>query len=167
MHRLARVLLALLLLAGPLAAEGLPAALAAPLLTVTGQIAHRNTGDAAVFDLAMLEAMPAQSFTTRTTWTDGAQHFTGVALRDLMTAVRTSGSRLRATAINGYSVEIPAAGWREPVPIIAYRRNGLAMSLREHGPLWIVYPYDAAAEYRSAQAYSHSIWQLDRIAVLD
>ena len=53
------------------------------------------------------------------------------------------------------------------MPIIAYRRNGLAMSLREHGPLWIVYPYDAAAEYRSAQAYSHSIWQLDRIAVLD
>jgi hypothetical protein len=167
MHRLARVLLALLLLTGPLAAEGLPAALTAPLLTVTGQIAHRNTGDAAVFDLAMLESMPAQSFTTRTTWTDGAQHFTGVALRDLMTAFGASGSRLRATAINGYSVEIPAAGWREPVPIIAYRRNGLAMSLREHGPLWIVYPYDAAAEYRSAQAYSHSIWQLDRIAVLD
>ncbi|SDF14490.1 hypothetical protein SAMN04488105_11385 [Salipiger thiooxidans] len=167
MHRLARVLHAILLLAGPLAAESLPAALAAPLLTVTGQIADRNAGDAVVFDLAMLEAMPAQSFTTRTAWTDRAQHFTGVALRDLMTAVGASGSRLRATAINGYSVEIPAAGWREPVPIIAYRRNGVVMSLRERGPLWIVYPYDDATEYRSARAYSHSIRQLDRIAVLD
>ena len=136
-------------------------------MTVTGQIADRNAGDAVVFDLAMLKAMPAQSFATRTTWTGGAQHFTGVALRDLMTAVGASGSRLRATAINGYSVEIPAAGWREPVPIIAYRRTGVVMSLRERGPLWIVYPSDDATEHRSARAYSHSIRQLARIAVLD
>ena len=51
-------------------------------------------------------------------------------------------------------------------PIIAYMMNGEEMSVRNKGPLWLVYPYDLNHEYRSEVIYSRSIWQLDRIDVL-
>jgi hypothetical protein len=48
---------------------------------------------------------------------------------------------------------------------VAYLRNGAEMSMRDKGPLWIVYPYDAKPDYQSELIYSRSIWQLDRIEV--
>jgi hypothetical protein len=37
------------------------------------------------------------------------------------------------------------------------------MSIREKGPLWLVYPYDLNKAYQSETIYSRSIWQLVRI----
>jgi hypothetical protein len=39
------------------------------------------------------------------------------------------------------------------------------MSLREKGPLWIIYPFDSSPEYQTELTYSRSIWQLNRIEV--
>jgi hypothetical protein len=47
--------------------------------------------------------------------------------------------------------------------MIAYARNGEPMSLREKGPFWLVYNYDADPAFRTETVYSRSIWQLDRI----
>ena len=151
----------------PAAAQDLPAPTGEVLLTVTGAISHANDGDAAKFDLAMLESLSPVTFETTTTWTDGPQSFTGVPLARLMRAVGAGGARLQATAINDYSVEIPREDWVEGGPIVAYLNNGAPMSIRDKGPLWIVYPYDAKPDYQSEVIYSRSIWQLDRIVVKD
>ena len=45
-------------------------------------------------------------------------------------------------------------------------RNGGRMSVRDKGPLWIVYPFDSSEEYQAELIYSRSIWQLVRIEVL-
>ena len=156
-------------LASPLTAQmldDLPAPAGEVVLTVTGALALSNAGDTAVFDLAMLQALPVTSFVTTTIWTDGPQEFTGVALVDLLEALGLEGGMLRATAINDYAVDIPAADAVEGGPILAFARNGDAMSVREKGPLWVVYPYDSNADYRTELVYSRSIWQLDRIEVL-
>ena len=73
---------------------------------------------------------------------------------------------LRATAINDYTVEIPVSDAVEGGPIIAYSVDGKPMSVRDKGPLWVIYPYDSGAQYRSEVIYSRSIWQLDRIEVV-
>jgi hypothetical protein len=62
-------------------------------------------------------------------------------------------------------VSIPVSDATSGGPIIAFARNGEAMSVREKGPLWIVYPYDADPAYQSETIYARSIWQLDRIRV--
>jgi hypothetical protein len=162
-----------LLLAAALAlssAAGTPAAaLDAPrgavVLTVTGAIAERNAGDAAEFDLAMLEAFDATRIETTTIWTDGVQTFVGVELDDLLAALGAEGATLRAIAHNDYAVDIPVGDAVDGGPIVAYLRNGEAMSLREKGPLWVIYPFDSTPEYQSELIYSRSIWQLDRIEV--
>lgn len=137
------------------------------LLTVTGDIGNTNTDNAAVFDLAMLKALPSQTFETTTVWTEGPQQFEGVTLNALLNAIEASGATLIASAINDYAVEIPVSDAVENGPILAYHLNGETMSVRNKGPLWIVYPYDQDTTYQTETIYARSIWQLDRIEVSD
>lgn len=130
------------------------------VLTVTG------TAEPAEFTMAELQAMPATSFETTTIWTEGAQSFTGVSLHSFLAELGVEGGTLNAAAINDYVVEIPVADAVEGGPIIAYARNGEVMSVRNNGPLWIVYPYDSNADYQSEVIYARSIWQLVRIDVV-
>jgi hypothetical protein len=74
--------------------------------------------------------------------------------------------RFLATAINDYSVEIPLSDAVEGGPIIAYLMDGEEMSIRDKGPLWVIYPYDSDADFRSEVVFSRSIWQLDRLEIL-
>jgi len=164
--RLACAALLALAAVTPATADGLPEPSGQVLLSVGGAIAVTNAPGEARFDRAMLEAMPVTGFETGTIWTDGRSSFAGVALSDLLAALGAEGRVLRATALNDYSVEIPAADAVPGGPIVAYHLDGAEMSVRDKGPLWIVYPYDSAAAYRSETIYSRSIWQLHRLDIL-
>jgi hypothetical protein len=135
------------------------------VLTVSGAVSNSNVDGTAQFDMDMLEAMPATEFTTETIWTEGQQTFRGVSLHDFLETVGATGNALSAQAINDYAVTVPISDAVEGGPIIAYELNGSPMSRRDKGPLWIVYPYDSSADYRTEVIYSRSIWQLDRITV--
>lgn len=115
------------------------------------------------YDLAALEALGSVTIETNTIWTDGMQVFKGVPLANLAATLDLTSGAFLATAINDYTVEIPVTDAVEGGPIIAYLNNSERMSVREKGPLWIVYPYDSKSEYQSELIYSRSIWQLDRI----
>jgi hypothetical protein len=93
--------------------------------------------------------------------------FEGVLLADLLEAVEAQGVMIRATALNDYAVDIPVDGGDEDVALIAYSLDGEAMSVRNKGPLWVVYPYDRNAQFRSEVIYARSIWQLERLHVVD
>lgn len=129
------------------------------LLTVKG------LGEPRHLDLAALEAMGAAEFTTTTTWTDGEQTFRGVPLVAFLENLGVTEGTMKATAINDYAIDIPVTDAVENGPMIAFARNGELMSVRDKGPLWIVYPYDMNPDYRSEVYYSRSIWQLDRIEI--
>lgn len=150
-----------------LAAANLAAPTGEAILVVSGQIAATNVGDTAQFDQAMLEQLGAVTIETTTIWTEGPQTFTGVPLARLLSEVGASGGTVNAIAINDYAVDIPSEDWVETGPIVSYLHNGDAMSVRDKGPLWIIYPYDSNADYQTEVIYSRSIWQLDRIVVKD
>ena len=135
------------------------------VLTVSGDIEVTNVDGTAQFDLAGLQALDATSFTTATPWTEGPHTFTGVLLKALVDLLQIEDGTLSATAINDYAIDIPVAEALEDGPIVAYAMDGAPMSVRDKGPLWIVYPFDADPDYRSELTYSRSIWQLDRIVV--
>ncbi|WP_247745040.1 oxidoreductase [Shimia sp. R11_0] len=137
------------------------------VLTVSGKIDTTNVGDTAQFDLDMLRAFPATSFSTTTIWTDGVQMFTGVSLALLLDTLGSTGNTLRVSAINDYSIEFDTDVLQADAPILAYELNDEQMHRRDKGPLWLVYPYDAKESFRTAKVYAHSVWQLDRIEVLD
>tara|TARA_R100001369_G_scaffold18424_2_gene33900 strand:- start:579 stop:1085 length:507 start_codon:yes stop_codon:yes gene_type:complete len=161
---------ALALVAGfamPVLAEDLAMPTGDVILTVSGPLTTANVDGTAQFDLEMLETLDATTFETTTIWTEGQHSFTGVSLDLLVDRLGLEGEKLRATAINDYAIDIPLGDAVEGGPIIAYRMDGDTMSVRDKGPLWIVYPYDANADYRSEVVYSRSIWQLDRIELVE
>ncbi|MGB1026181.1 MAG: molybdopterin-dependent oxidoreductase [Rhodospirillaceae bacterium] len=135
------------------------------ILTVTGAIAQKNTEEAAVFDLAMLEALGGVSLKTETRWTEGLQEFEGVNIQALLEHLGATGNAVRAIAINDYAVTIPMADITSYNVIIAYRRNGKPMRVRDKGPLWIIYPWGDTPEVRSKKYYDRSIWQLKGLEV--
>ena len=149
--------------ASPMLADGLAAPTGEILLTVTGDFPVKNQDDTAAFDAEMLKAIGEVSFETTTPWTEGAQTFTGVPLHALLDELQITEGMLKATAINDYAIEIPVSDAVEGGPILAYLQNGEPMSVREKGPLWVVYPYDAKPEYQSEVIYARSIWQVKRM----
>ena len=146
-------------------AEGFPAPTGEVLLTVSGTIAETNTADGRLeLDQAMLEALPQNTITTSTTWTEGTPKFQGVLVKDLIEAVGATGSTITLTAANDYQISIPMADVQDDAPLLSYLMNDNVMSLRDKGPVWMVYPYDADAKYRTEETYSRSIWQLTQIS---
>jgi len=148
-------------------AENLPAPAGEVVLSVSGNVEMTNVGQTATLDLEMLEAMDTTMIETSTIWTDGTQVFQGVSLKTLVEELGIEGTMLRASAINDYTVEVPLSDAVEGGALVAYRLNGETMSVRDKGPLWIIYPYDSDADYRTEVIYSRSIWQLDRIEAID
>lgn len=140
----------------------------APALAFAGETLLTLTGMGAPieFDREKLEAMEKVTLKTTTIWTEGEQSFTGVPLTTFFGEVGVESGRIKAMAINDYAIEIPVTDAVPNGPIIAYELNGEPMSVRDKGPLWIVYPYDSNPDYQSEVIYSRSIWQLDRIEVL-
>lgn len=157
----------LALAAGTAGAAGLKAPTGDVILTVSGAIHATNVGDTAQFDLASLVALDRTEVVTSTIWTKGTRTFEGVSLARLMEVLGVEEGTLLATAINDYTVQVPVSDAVEGGPIIAYHLDGEPMSLRDKGPLWIIYPFDTNPDYSSEVIYSRSIWQLNRIEVTD
>ena len=141
-------------------------AMADTLLTVSGDVSATDAGLTWQFEESDLRALPKVQFETDTIWTEGTQIFEGVSLSALLTHVGASDGNLLATAANDYIVSIPTSDAVENGPMIAYMRNGQKMSLRDKGPLWIIYPFAGNDAYKTEEYYSRSIWQLDRIEVV-
>lgn len=127
----------------------------------------RDSSNAVVqrFALADLDAMPQTRFETSTIWTEDTVTFSGVALSVLIREAGLKGETLHLTALNDYEIDLPVAEIGPDYPVVATRMNGRTMSVRNKGPFWVVYPYDADPAFRTETVYARSIWQLTDLAV--
>ncbi|WP_120501146.1 molybdopterin-dependent oxidoreductase [Roseovarius sp. EL26] len=135
------------------------------LLTIQIQTDGNSKNRTIDFTRADLMDFPDTTVTTTTIWTDGEQTFTGVQIQALLQHLNIQSAQLELVAENEYSIEVPAADFYEDTAVLAYARNGEVMTLRENGPLWLVYDYDSDAKYRTEFYYLRSIWQLTKIMV--
>lgn len=140
------------------------------ILTVSGAIGLTNGPGVADFDRAMLEGLPSHRLVSETPWTDGSSAFEGFLLADLLAAAGlradARGGRLRARALNDYEALIPLADLRKAEVLVAMKRDGRPMSLRDRGPLWILYPWSDNPGLRSEEFYARAVWQLRSLEVL-
>lgn len=148
---------------------------AAVILTVSGRVRIGNAGvgsggpegqTQAHFDLPMLEALRQHSFVTSTPWYPSTRRFTGPLLRDVLAAVGAQGDNLRLMALNDYRIDMPVSDAQRFDVVVAHRLDSKPMAVRDKGPLFVVYPFDAHAELRSPVYFGRSAWQLRRIEVL-
>ena len=135
------------------------------ILTVTGAITHTNDGDRAVFDRALLERLGKAKIKTTTVWTDGVNEFEGVPVKTLLDAVGRKGHKLRAMAINDYTIELDAREFDTVPALLATKMNGVELKVRDKGPIWLVFPRDDFPAFRSESNNFKWIWQLKTITV--
>lgn len=135
------------------------------VLTVTGNVSQKNAADGARFDMAMLEKLPQRSFTARTPWYPQSMTFSGPLLRDVLKMAGAQGRQLTAFALNDYKTSIPFDDVQRYDVIVARLLNGQPMSVREKGPLFIIYPFDDLPELRTETHYGRSAWQLKTLQV--
>ncbi|MCA8879840.1 MAG: molybdopterin-dependent oxidoreductase [Rhodobacteraceae bacterium] len=135
------------------------------VLEVSGSIAEVNAGKMADFDLDMLEALPQHTTTTKTPWFEGETTFTGPLLSDVMAAVAGSGDIIKVSALNDYTAEIPISDVKDYPVILATRIDGKRISVRDKGPLFVVYPFSEAPELYNEVTFNKSVWQVARIGI--
>jgi len=135
------------------------------VLTISGKIANMNAGQTAAFSMRMIEALPQQTFTIKTPWYPKPMQFTGPLLRDLLGAAGSSGSKVITAGLDDYKTEIPVADTVQYNMLVARLLNGKPMSVREKGPLFLLYPFDSKPELQTERYYNRSTWQLVRLTV--
>lgn len=161
----------MLLLAGStFAVAELPAPQGRVILEVAGKIGVGNAEDAegnpvARFDLESLTLLPQTTIETTTEWTKGPQIFEGVLLRDFLRLLEASGENIRVLALNDYESTIPITDADNYDVLLALRRNGEFMRVRDKGPIWIIYPLKELDPHLMSTFNLKMVWQLAKIFV--
>jgi hypothetical protein len=154
-----------LYLIGGLPARALTPPAGSVVLTISGRVRRPNDGARAQFDMAMIEALPQSSFRTRTPWWARPRRFTGPLLRDVLAQAGADGETLEIRTLNDYEVEMPSSDAQRYDVVVARLLDGQPMTVRDKGPLFLVYPFDARPELHRAVYYRRSAWQLRTIEV--
>lgn len=138
------------------------------VLTVkAANLRHANLDGTAQFDLAMLEALAGRRGKMETPWTSGKVEFSGPLLRAVLDAAGAQGSKLRVIALNDYSAEVPMEDASKIDTMLATRMDGKRMSVRDKGPLFLIYPFDADPSLFNEKYFSRSVWQISKIEVTE
>ncbi len=120
-----------------------------------------NTQVETEFTRAELEALPQMTIITDNDYVEGETTFSGPLVRDLFgTDTIAPGQELVLTALNDYFVTIPASDVIEYDVILALSMDGVAMTARDKGPVWVIYPMTEHEELREASYNDRLIWQL-------
>jgi hypothetical protein len=135
------------------------------VLTVTGRITNTNAGKTAEFDMAMLEALPGRTAKVSTPWAEGVNSFQGPLTRAVLEAVGAQGTKLKVTALNDYSAEVPAEDFIKFDVILALKKNDAYLPVRNQGPIFVIYPFDTNPSLYNEVYFGRSVWQVKSIEV--
>ena len=127
------------------------------VLTVTGMA---NTQQ---FSLEQLNQNADEEVVTATPWTDGQTTFKGISAQKLLALTGGSQSNLKVIALNNYWAVIPYSDIEKYNPVFAIERNGQEMSVRDKGPIWVIYPLSKFNEVSNELLHSRMVWQVNRV----
>lgn len=125
----------------------------------------RRPGVAPVLlDRDALTALPQVTLRTHTEFTDGLVEFTGPTVRSVLALIdRGASTTARMVALNDYAVEIPLSDFERFGVILALSMNGVTLTPRDKGPIWVMYPISDVPELDDPLYNSRMIWQLSVI----
>ncbi|SIR17872.1 hypothetical protein SAMN05880590_11362 [Rhizobium sp. RU35A] len=135
------------------------------VLTVRGAVSNANAGNTAQFDMAMLDKLTGRTGRMKTPWTEGETEFKGPLLRAVLEAAGAKGNVLLVRALNDYFATVPMEDATAHDTMLATRANGKLLSVRDKGPLFLIYPFDLEPALYNEKFFSRSVWQIKEIEV--
>jgi hypothetical protein len=134
-----------------------------PALTLAGA----TRSDTLELSLDELAALPQVVLKTENEFTDGVVAYRGPLVRDVLAKLGLDRlEQVRFVAANDYYVDIPTEDFRTYDAILAMEADGKALSRREKGPLWLMYPISDYPELQDPTYLRRLIWQVVRIEAL-
>ncbi len=129
------------------------------ILTISGKT-DKTSVSSLKMTLSEFEAIEKSTIKTKTPWHKEITTFSGVSGKALLKYLGAKATTVDAIAINDYKVSIPVSDLSGSGLIFATRKNDVPMSVREKGPIFVVYPFDANESLNNEVIYGRSIWQV-------
>jgi len=135
------------------------------ILSIDGAIGDCNDGKEVHFDRAMIDALPHREIKTENPWDQGSSTYEGVLLRDLMKYVKAEGQTASFIALNDYRADLAIADMDKYDVILAFKRDGVDLPVRDKGPFFVIFPFSDVPELASESRYAQSVWQVNRVSI--
>jgi len=117
--------------------------------------------------LEALEALPQTTVVTENEFANGKVAYSGPLVRDVLAKLGLDHVRqVRMVAANDYFVDIPTEDFIRYDAILAMQADGVRLSRRDKGPLWLMYPISDHVELNDPVYLRRLIWQVVRIEAL-
>lgn len=96
---------------------------------------------------------------------NGEHKVKGVLMRDLLKYFGGKGEVVKLTALDGYAMDIPVTDFETYDAVIATEIDGQPLTIREHGPAWLLYPASGHPELIDTVYESRAVWQIKTIEI--
>lgn len=96
---------------------------------------------------------------------DGEHKVKGVLMRDLVKYFGGEGDTVKLTALDGYAMDIPMADFEKYDAVVATEIDGKPLTVRDHGPAWLLYPFSSHPELNDTVYESRAVWQIKTIEI--
>jgi hypothetical protein len=124
----------------------------------------RGAGEQRVLTRSDLEQLPQTTIVTASPYFPGRVAFSGPSLARVLSLLDTSRfSRVTLKALNSYQVSATLEELLALDAIIATRRDGEPMAVRDLGPFWVMLPLSDRPELDSLVYHRFMVWQLTHI----
>lgn len=111
-----------------------------------------------------LSEFPQTEIATELPWLEGVTSFTGVQVSDIFEHIKMPIPKtMTFVALNDYQIEVVVEDIENYQPIIANRKNGKIMTVRDKGPFWLIFPLSQYPEINNTDYHAKMIWQLKEI----
>lgn len=134
------------------------------ILTITGP----DQVVVSEYSLNELDALEQTTFETENPYIDGSSVFSGPSLKLIVDQAgygELQNGFVTLTALNDYQVQLPVVDFLSYDVILATRRDNEEMSLRDKGPIWVIYPMSDHVALQDPVYNGRLIWQLKQIEV--
>lgn len=148
-----------------LAEDGTSSSVSQPLKASEKVILTVKTSDTVKnYTLSRIEALGLRQLVTSTFWSNKPLNFSGVLLSDLLEDAGLGGvQQIRVAALDGYHAIIPENDWRVWEVLVATRQDKKPITIREKGPLRIVYPKDIGGAVAETDMRVRWVWAMKSI----
>ena len=116
-----------------------------------------------------LDNLTQHTITTHSPYYKGEVEFSGPKLVDVLSSVADTAvednARISLHALNNYFVRTTIGDLKGVDALLATRKHGERLSIRERGPFWIILPLSDRQELDSEQFHRLMVWQLHKVGV--
>ncbi len=147
--------------------DAIPAPSGEAIVTISGAISAKNSGETLVLDMATLEKFGLVKYDVNDPWLNAKNTYTGVLMSEFLKIIGASPSATTVvlTALDDYQVEIPIADIQKWPILLATQTNDEYMTLENNGPTRIIYPFDDYSEIDQVATKDLWVWNIKTIEV--